>query len=200
MLAVSALSLLMSGIASSSNDEPLGDPVPFENPFTVTVSVLDQTQHLMYWAEPLAADELGKANLELAVKDGAIRQHIKNPFVIQFRLAGIDSGPLLSIGAIESKFSKEIKQTTNSILPGKMVVLHCRGYYEKIRVPYCDAYNQQGQLISELLVVKGYAKFDETKGEPGVNEKANIMMAQKLAQSQEIGIWMPLHSFFHSSN
>lgn len=190
--------LLYSGLslASQADVSAMGESVLFESPLEVAVTVIEKTQSLVYWAQPLEGDEAGIAAVKKFIKDSRTNNAIPDPFVFQFRFAGIESAVQDGTDLTHDGFKQEVDAAIENTVAGKKYVLRCYGYFKGHVVPFCDAYDRDGVSASEALIRQGVVLPNRKLGI--VTEEQQVLLDQALedAKKAEVGTWRPFHGMF----
>lgn len=190
------LILPMQAFSSSAEISSLGPPVPFFEPFTVNVNVIEKVSGLVYWAEPISTDAAGISAVKKYIESSKTNNYMPSPFVFQFRLAGVvkedDSGADLT----NDDFSITTNKAINTALEGKSFTLKCYGQYQNTIVPYCDVIGAQGASPVYTLVNEGLLIPEPLAGVTDGSQQKALKQSMDSAKERQVGVWKPFHSMF----
>lgn len=190
-------------LASPAEVSMLGGVIPFEKPMEVAVTVIQKAPNsssLVYWAQPLESDTVGRADVKAYIEKTRTNNAIQDPFVFQFRFAGIESALLEGTDLTHDNFKQEVEGTIQDTVEGKRFVLKCYGYFNNHIVPVCDAYDRDGNSISVALIKKGVVVPNERLGIVSEEQQRTLDAALEQAKKAEVGAWRPFHGMFRGLN
>lgn len=190
--------LLYSGLslASQADVSIMGEIAMFDKPLEVAVTVIEKTYSLVYWAQPLAGDAAGIEAVQKFVETSRTNNAIPDPFVFQFRFAGVESAVQEGADLTHDGFQQEVDQAIEKTVVGKKFVLKCYGYFTSHVVPFCDAYDRDGVSVSQSLIKQGMVIPNAKLGIVTEEQREQLDQALEEAKKAQVGTWRPFHGMF----
>lgn len=193
--------VIFSSIPITSNAVSLeagimGGTVQFERPIDFQGTVVEKSRGMIYWVEPLKDDNVGIQDLKKYVELTRTNNYMAAPFLIQFRMAGVNKDTQSGLDLTNDNFYKEVDKSIDSELSGKKFYFRCYGYYSYTIVPYCNLINESGESPASNLIKKGYIVPDSDLGQVDEDTEDQFNKSLEDARNSQSGMWKPFHGMF----